>query len=112
MRPLKVTALVVGAVVLSALLWLAVVAVAAWFLVVGPAVPDCLGRSDRQLCIPSLGVLSAARISAVAVREAVRGLLIESTSAVLLMRIVEPRSQVGRWITPGGAVGPGETLTE
>jgi 8-oxo-dGTP pyrophosphatase MutT (NUDIX family) len=42
-------------------------------------------------------------------REAVRAVFVDATGAVFLMRIVEPRSGQGWWITPGGGIEAGET---
>jgi 8-oxo-dGTP diphosphatase len=44
----------------------------------------------------------------VGTREAVRAVFVDTTGAVFLMRIVEPSSSQGWWITPGGAIEAGE----
>jgi 8-oxo-dGTP pyrophosphatase MutT (NUDIX family) len=41
-------------------------------------------------------------------REAVRAVFVDATGAVFLMRIVEPHSGQGWWITPGGGIEDGE----
>ena len=42
-------------------------------------------------------------------RLAVRAVLRDPTGSVFLMRMVDPGSAQGRWITPGGAVNDGES---
>jgi 8-oxo-dGTP pyrophosphatase MutT (NUDIX family) len=41
-------------------------------------------------------------------REAVRAVFVDATGAVFLMRIIEPQSGQGWWITPGGGIEAGE----
>jgi 8-oxo-dGTP pyrophosphatase MutT (NUDIX family) len=41
-------------------------------------------------------------------REAVRAVFVDAAGAVFLMRIVEPHSGQGWWITPGGGIEDGE----
>jgi 8-oxo-dGTP pyrophosphatase MutT (NUDIX family) len=41
-------------------------------------------------------------------REAVRAVFVDAEDAVFLMRIIEPRSGQGWWITPGGGIEAGE----
>jgi 8-oxo-dGTP pyrophosphatase MutT (NUDIX family) len=41
-------------------------------------------------------------------REAVRAVFVDGTGSVFLMRIVEPHSGRGWWITPGGGIEAGE----
>jgi len=42
-------------------------------------------------------------------REAVRAVFVDGEGAVFLMRVVEPQSKQGWWITPGGGIEDGET---
>jgi 8-oxo-dGTP pyrophosphatase MutT (NUDIX family) len=49
-----------------------------------------------------------ARLIWVSEREAVRAVFVDATGAVFLMRIIEPRSGQGWWITPGGGIEAGE----
>ena len=49
-----------------------------------------------------------ARLVGVSEREAVRAVFVDATGAVFLMRIIEPRSGQGWWITPGGGIEAGE----
>jgi 8-oxo-dGTP pyrophosphatase MutT (NUDIX family) len=46
------------------------------------------------------------------IREAVRGVFVDTTGAVFLMRIIEPSSGQGWWITPGGAIERDEHAAE
>lgn len=56
-----------------------------------------MARGDRPSQTPSMSL-----------REAVRAVFVDAGGSVFLMRIVEPSSSQGWWITPGGAIEPGE----
>ena len=46
------------------------------------------------------------------IRRAVRAVFVDESEAVFLMRIVEPSSKQGWWITPGGAIDADESELE
>jgi double-stranded uracil-DNA glycosylase len=52
--------------------------------------------------------IELAQRSAPTVRPAVRAILLDETDRIYLHRFITPEDPVGVWITPGGAVDPGE----
>jgi 8-oxo-dGTP pyrophosphatase MutT (NUDIX family) len=57
-----------------------------------------------------LGNVATCKDRYVVAREAVRALFVDTSGAVLLMRVVEPNARQAVWITPGGGVIDGEDL--
>src|SRR5581483_8487919 len=69
------------------------------------------GASERRPR-PPVGAAAARRrhtLVNMPIRRAVRAVFVDESEAVFLMRIVEPSSKQGWWITPGGAIDADES---